>query len=369
MQGSDILKTAVVRKLRADFNHNRIPGLTEIPVIIQDRPLNNTPEPYIYIQLIDVTETDLRKTNSSYIYTLLLEVLTRSQQNEDSKRTRDNIVNECCNILEVQPSDYLDLTNDGFNNHYQTIGTITPNTFEERGATYFKTNIEVSFTMDFVGLPQTRIPVQQAIYTFSGFEFLTSGRNIELYDSGRITGASTYPSANNGWDFTSIDYALPPTSDGTLLGNNYNVGIDDNELVILANIEYEFGTDNTITTAVPDTDRFNRITSVRQGVTSGIVAYTDNDASTTGLRLPNNWNVLHGTTSPIGQFTFTGSVGEHFYFMYDATLPVLRRFQNVAQPTGNDINQFTVTTVGAFRIYTLTNPLPYNNVSVQYNIT
>ena len=359
MQASDVLKTAVVRRLRADFNHTRIPGLLEAPNIIQDRPLNSTGEPYVYIQITDVVETDVTKINSSYEYTMLIEVLTRAQQDQDSKRVRDGIVNEICNVLEVQSSGYIDLTNSGFNNYIQTLGNVFPFTFEERGATYFKTNIEVIFTMDFIGLPTDRQPVQNPTYTFTGFEFTPSSGLIELYDTGTVTGAAAYPSANNGWDFVSVAYnPQSPISIGAT-----------GDITLAATINYRFSTEPTLTTTLsPPPATFRRIRSVRTGTTSA-TAFTDNNLATTGLRNFANFNVDYGRTRPVQDgLEISGTAGERIYIIYSAVSPQLNLITNIHQLGGNDLNLFTRTVVGGYQIYLQNRPLSYDS-TFTFNIT
>ena len=253
--GASFIKTALVRALRTGFTHTRVPGLTANPLIIQDRPLNSIDEPYIYIYTEEVTETNKTKDRSSNNYFIIAQVVVRVLQNEDGSRTRDAIVDEITNLIDTNTDGYIGLVNDGFNVYEQNIeNVILLDKYEERGGTYFQANVTIQIEADFIDLPQDRDPVQQAVFTFNGFTFPPTNNRIECFDSGRITGDTSYPSNNNGWDFRSVTYSLIGGGQGTLTGNNLDVDTNDDPLGLITETNYEFGTDNTISTSITDTD-------------------------------------------------------------------------------------------------------------------
>ena len=368
MLATQPLKTAIVRKLRADFNHTRIPGLTELPLIIQDRPLHNTPEPYIYVEIYPdaIEEVDVTKSSSSYDYFVNIQVMTKSLHNQDSKRQRDLMTSEAQRVLDVETNGYVNLTNEGFNVYVQTVESVTPLESYERGADYFYSTILMRFTINFVGLPQTVLPVQAASYTFAGFTFAPTGSDIETYDAGTITGAATYPSNNNGWDFTTASYALTSGSEGTLNNNVLTVASDDDPLGLVATINYEFNTDTSVTTSVTDTDTFSRIKSLRYGSRSSNTV-SSADLQDFSLWTGTNQTFDFGNVNPINDtITLTGNAGEYLYIIHDAAHGIT----GLRDVLGTDnISNFTLTELDGYRILILNRALAFDNFSLTLTIT
>ena len=232
------------------------------------------------------------------------------------------------------PPDYINLSESvGLTITIQNVpGTISPFTFEDAsGATYYQNvNIEVSlYHADFIGLPteQTTGSKIQFIHLL-GLNFAPQSGLIELYDTGTVTGATSYPSANNGWDFVSVAYnPQSPISIGAT-----------GDTTLAATINYRFSTEPTLTTTLsPPPATFRRIRSVRTGTTSA-TSFTDDDATTTGLRNFNNFNVDYGRTRPVQDgLEISGTAGERIYIIYSAVSPQLNSITNIHQLGGNDL--------------------------------
>ena len=209
------LKTGIIRRLRSEFNATRVPGITEIPSIVQDRIIDSLPYPIIYVDISSVDEIDVTKTGSGYEYIATINVLVKTTQNEDGKRLRDAISDEVVNILDCPTDQYINLEDDGFSVYVQTVESPSPIApLNAYGSTFWNSEIDIRFRASFVGTPEARIPIQQAIYTYEGFTFEPTGNRVELYDSGDIVGASVYPSNNNGWNWIAVTYS---TTAGTCL--------------------------------------------------------------------------------------------------------------------------------------------------------
>ena len=260
--GADVLKTAIVRLLRQDFLETRVPGITDLPLFIQDRPQPFTPEPYVYIYLVDSEEVDKTQTSSSRDYRIRAQVVTKSAHNRSAETERDAIVDEITRVIDTPGAPYINLRNEGYNVYIQNVGNVEKFVDDStRGSTYFIANMELQFVADFVGTPESEFPVQDPIFTYAGFTFPPINEQIELGDVGTITGATTYPSNNNGWDFVSVTYSLASDSQGSILGNVVTVDGTDDPIVIITTLNYEFSTDTSITTTVVHTTNFERIRS------------------------------------------------------------------------------------------------------------
>ena len=354
--GAAVLKTAIVRRLNSDFQHGRVPGITETPDVLQVRPRPLQGYPYIYVA--SITDTEVNKTLSglsSREYLIHIQVVTRSRHTGTQEATREAIVDEIVRILDADTDDYLDLTNDGYNNYIQNVDTINRVSREVGGSTFFIADMELSFVMDFIGLPQTRQPIQQALYTYAGFEFTPTGDRIEMWDSGTITGAASYSSNNNGWDFTSATYALTGGSQGSLSGNVLTVDGDDSPLGLTASLNYEFNTDTSVTTTLTDTDNWTRIRSIRYGVVPNDSAFTDDEATGTGLRDLSQWGGTNqtfdfGATNPNGlTFEFDRTPGDFMYIVMDSSFTLSTIRESIFN--ADILNQFNTYVVGGYRVY------------------
>ena len=358
--GSEVIEEALYIRLNNDFTHTRVPGLTEIPLILIERPVPGDIEPYIYINVEDSEEIDVTKDRSSRIYYVTIQVVTRSQHNQSAERQRDLITDEVVRIIDVGTDNYIELVNEGYSVYEQNVKAINIAHTEERGATYWFGNITCEITAEFIDLPQDRDPVQAAQFTFSGFEFLPMENQIECFDSGRITGDTSYPSNNNGWDFRSATYSLINGGQGTLTGNNLDVGTTDDPLGLITEINYEFGTDNTISTSITDTDTFQRIKSLRFGSRSS------NSVSSADLQDLTAWNIDYGNTNPVGTtLTLQGTAGEYLYFVYDEDVTITGLIGTLG---ANELPNFDLTTLDGFNILILNRALVLDYPATQITI-
>ena len=370
--GANVLKTALVRKLRSEFDHSRVPGLTEIPLIIQERPLDNTPEPYVYVKTNRTPEVDKTKSASSIDYIMDIDVCTRSQQNQDSRALRDAIVDEVTSILDTDISSYVNILEEGFNIYIQTINSTTPLEFEEKGASYFKSVITLQVRMEFVGLPVDVGPTQAPTFSYSLFAFdpTTTGL-IERYDGGVITPATTYPSNNNGYDFVDASYSISAGAVGTFVNGDYDVPIGGEPISLDSSLRYEFSTDTSITDTLTATTNFPLIDSIRYGAitpqTTGVLpVLLDDTSGTYGLRLLSNWNIAYGTVRPHNEtITVTGNADQYIYIILDSNVTLTQVRNTIGQ---NVLAQFNVQTIGAYKIYLNTNPIVFDGFSTDFTL-
>lgn len=359
------LKTAIVRRLNADLDANNITGVSMIPIVTQDRPLQGFPEPYIYVRVESSFEIDKNKTQSGRKFFVIADVLVRSDASDAATQTRDDIVDEIERIFSVvNSSDYVVVPE--YRNYVQEVEDINITTDESSGATYHRGLVTLSFRLLFEGAP---MPEQTPNFLFRDFTFSPHGRTIELHDAGIITPETTYPDSN-GFTFTSAVFTLTSGADGTFDGTDYTVSATDDNLSLDSVLAYTMGT-NTVDLSA--TNAFNRVRSLRYGASTNDT-WTDDTAAVTGLQLLSNFQsakqtIAFNNLSPIGdQIVFTGAeAGDRLYIMYDATLPALTTLENVLQPGGNDLHLFSSQILGGFRIYTQITPLFFDG-ALTYNI-
>ena len=365
--GTRAIEEGLYTRITSQFDFNRIPGLTEAPLVLIERPAPGDIEPYVYINVTDSDEIDISKANSARRYFINIQVVARSQHNQSAEIIRDAIVDEIISIIDVDTEDYIDLANLGYSVYLQNVKGVTPLQTEERGATYWFGNIDTEIDAEFVGLPVDVPPIQPSIFTPSGFEFTPTGNGFEEFDTGTLTGATTYPSGNNGWDFVSASYSLMAGSDGAISDNVVDIRLDDDTVTIVTMLSYQFGDDTSITTSVTNTDTFTRIRSLRYGATT-FETITLNE-----VRDFNNWQGTNqvfnfGTVNPVGQqVSFTGNAGERFYIIYDGSHSITRLTDGLGF---NHISAFTETTVGDYKVLLQTNPLVFDtSQAITYTIS
>ena len=364
------LKTALVRKLRADFDHNRVQGLTSSPLIIQDRPLNSVDEPYVYFYLEDDSEVDKTKTGSSTDYFIIAQVIVRTTQSADANSIRDGIVDEI--KLSIDEGTEVDLTLDGFNVYVQNVETVTLlGPYDEFGATYFQANVTIQVRASFVGLPVDIGPTQAPTFTFSLFRFPPQGRQIERYDAGIITPATTYPSDNNGYDFVDASYSISTGAQGTFANGDYDVTVTADPISLDSSLRYEFGEDTSIMDTLTATTAFPRIDSIRYGAitpqTPGTIPTLSDDTSATyGLRNLANWNIEYGTITPHNEtVTITGNADQYVYIIIDHEVTLTQIVNTIGQ---NVIAQFTESTIGDYKVYFNNNPIVFDGFSTDFTL-
>ena len=119
MLGTAQLKTAIVRRLRAQFRTAAVPYIPSTwNTIIQSKPVDNTPYPYICVEIDnnDIKEVAVTSQGSSYDYFVGIKIVTRSEINADTRESRDAMVSEVQRILDVNYDEYLNLESKGFTN-------------------------------------------------------------------------------------------------------------------------------------------------------------------------------------------------------------------------------------------------------------
>ena len=363
MIGERPLKTSIVKKLNADFNHNRIPGLVAIPTVIQDRPVAGLPEPYIYVEIApgSVREVDVTKSGSSFEYQVNVQVMTKSQTNSDSKGTRDLIVSEIQNVIDTDNGGgYLDLSSEGYNVYVQNVIRVQPGETYGVGADYFFSTLVLAIRMEFVGQTTQSQPSATLSFTYDGFDYDPSNGKFELYDSGTITGASSYLSSN-GWDNTSAAYSLVDGSDGSIEGAVVTVDSGDDDLDITGILQWELASDSTITTSTTSTVEFDAEKSLRIG--SG----TPSTVSAASLRGFTGWTIIRGTTDPDGaEITITANENEYLYIVVGSDVTITELTDSVGT---ENIDNFSSSIVDEYRVYISNNPIYYDNSIFNYTIT
>ena len=366
--GISEIKTAVTRKLRTDFNHTTVTGLTQDPLIIQDRPINSVDEPYVYIYEEDTIEVQKTKNSSSTDYFIIAQVVVRTTQSDDANVIRDGIVDEITRIVDTDEDNYIQIDNQGYNVYIQNVDSVTAfGPYDEDGATYFQANMTLQFRADFIGVPSTRNPIQAPIYTFADFTFPPTSNRVEVSDAGTITGATTYASANQGWDYVSVMYALISGGQGSLTDNVLTVGAADSPLGLTSTINYRFSSDNTITTSLTANTNFRRIRSLRFGSTTN-TSFSAAELANLANFQGTNRTFRYGVENPSGQqISLEGNAGERFYIIFDNT-HTINTITDVLG--GNNRGAFTLTTVNGYSILLQTNPLVFNTSRpIQYTLS
>ena len=271
------------------------------------------------------------------------------------------MVDEITRSIDTQTSGYLDVTSEGYNVYIQNVEDVTKFVDDTtRGATYFIANVEMFFTANFIGAPVVNQPNQANVFTFNGFQRPVRNNSLEMFDSGAITPASTYPSNNNGWDFVSTSFSIISGGQGRINSGIYTIGQNDNTLGLDVIINYEFSSDTTQTTSLNQTSNFPRRIDARHGVINPGVGntpnFTDDGSTTSGLRNfgqfdNGNDRIINNFTNPIGQtITFRRMVNDFMYIVTGTDAPVINTIrENVFNQDIRD--QFTVSTVGPYRVY------------------
>lgn len=361
------LKTAIVRKINSEIDVNLITGVTEAPIVTQDRPLNGFDEPYIYVRVESSNEIDTTKDRAARKYFVILDVIVRSTANDAATQTRDDIVAEMESIFSVPVSDYVVVPE--YTNYIQEVEDIFSTTLETDGATYHRAIVTLSFRLFFNGDRRLALPVQRPLYSFSGFSLSPVGTRIERFDSGSIIGASSYSSPNNGWTFDSVAYSLATGSDGTLVDRTVTLTSTDNNVNIVSDITYT--QDSQPNQVLNATTNFGRIISTRFGAITPATAgtqptLTDNTVANTGLRNLGAWQderrfIQFDRQNPRNfTYTFNANAGEYDYFIYDANQGAIDRIINIAAGVEeNIISLYDSIVVGNYMIYIRKRPLSF----------
>ena len=369
--GADEIRAGLAQRIRTMFDFRQVNGLTENPTVTQN-PTRFTTEPYIYVYTVGQNEIDTTKDDTPYEYGINVEVVLRYNSYRGGQRQGDQILDEVVEILRGKnANDFPDLASVGYNIYTITTGDILNFTFKERGANYYKVICPFFVRAAFSELPMDVQPVQLPQFTYSGFTFTPQAdRNIERWDTGNIIPATTYPSGNNGWDFTTATYQLSAGADGTYDGTNYIVATGDETLGIDSTINYEFNTDTSSTTSLAASTTWNRIDSLRFGSIDADggnqPTFVDDDSATYGLRRLSNWNIDFGNVTPHNSVaTITGNAGQYEYIIVDSGVTLAQINDNLGL---NNVANFDVRVVGNYRIYVSIDPIYYDNSTFTYTL-
>jgi len=358
MLGTAQLKTAIVRRLRAQFKTAAVPYIqTTWNTIIQSKPVSNTPYPYICVELQsnDIEEVAVTSTGSSYDYYVNIKSLTRSELNADTRLTRDAMVAEVQRILDVDYDEYLNLESDGFNVYIQTVESIDMSEFNEMGTDFYVGDVRLKVRMESTG-SQTK-PNADINFVYAGFNNNPISTKYELGDSGTITLPTTYP-LSNGWLFNSVTYSLGSDSDGTISDNVVTVNPGDDLVSIVSVVTFESPLDSTIQTTVFDRTEFTSVRSPRIGV------FTDatlTDAQIDDLSLwTSSFPAIEPNRVPL---EITGNAADYIYIIIDSqyTLTGIKNDLGL-----EDIDEYIVSTQNDFKVYRLDTPLNFDNASFEY---
>lgn len=279
----------------------------------------------------------------------------------------DAIVDEIVRHLDVEPSSYIDLTSMGYNVYTQTIQDIVSYPSEERGATYWISNIVLLVNAEFLGIAAGQLPVQLPMFTFANFAVNPVGMNIANHDAGTITTQLTgYSSPNNGFNFVDATVSLAAGADGTLVGNVLTIDSDDTTFGLITNLNYASAQDATVTETLSRVNIWNRVNPIRFGSLNEAPIFTDDNTNVTGIRnlasfTDTNRDINLGVVNPNGQtIRINAAANDFLYIMYDENQPDLTNIEQSAQGLRVNIQGLfdSPYTVGGYKVYRTTNALP-----------
>lgn len=360
MLGTAQLKTAIVRRLRAQFNTASVPYIPSTwNTIIQSKPVDNTPYPYICVEIDDndIQEVAVTAQGSSYDYFVGIKAVTRSEINADTRETRDAMVAEVQRILDVDYDEYLNLTSKGFNIYIQTVESVDISELNEMGTDFYIGNVILKVRMEQIG-SQTS-PVADVDLTFSNFTVEPINNKYELHDSGTITMPTTYE-PSNGWIFNSVTYSLASDSDGTIAGNVATVASGDDLIAIVSVITFESALDSAVTTTV-----FNR-TDVEAVKSPRIGKFTTETVSLAQIADLSLWDSSFPSVNPnrVEQVVDANS-GDFIYILIDDTYTLT----GIKNDLGlDDIEEYTMTSQDGYKVYKLDTAIVYDNSRHEYTL-
>ena len=239
---ADEIRSAIATTIRNNFDYRNVRGLTENPTVTQN-PTRQTTEPYIYVYSVGQVEIDSTKDDTPFQYHVAIEVTLRYNSYRGGQRQGEEIMNEVFSYVRGKnSSEYPDLSQYGFNVYNTTTGDTVEFTDRLRGANYYKVVTALYVTASWTGQEIQVQPIQEPEFTYSGFSYLPISNNIERYDAGNIVPAQTYTSPNNGWTFSSVEYALPATAEGVYNGTDYTLTSTNEPVAIDSAITYTINT-------------------------------------------------------------------------------------------------------------------------------
>ena len=360
MLGTAQLKTAIVRRLRAQFRTAAIPYIPSTwNTIIQSKPVDNTPYPYICVEIDaeDIQEAAVTAQGSSYDYFVGIKAVTRSEINADTRETRDAMVSEVQRILDVDYDEYINLESKGFNVYIQTVESVEISELNEMGTDFYIGNVILKVRMEQIGSMTS--PIANFDFTYAGFNTEPINYQYELHDAGTIIAPTTYE-PSNGWIFQSVTYSLGSDSDGTIAGNIATVASGDDLIAIVSVITYESALDSAVTTTVFDRTEFRAIKSPRIG------KFTTETVSASDIADLSLWTSSFPSVVPnrVEQVIDANS-GDFIYIIIDDeyTLTGIKNDLGL-----DDIEEYTMTSQDGFKVYKLDTAIVYDNSRHEYTL-
>ena len=360
MLGTAQLKTAIVRKLRAQFRTAAIPYVPNTwNTIIQSMPTVNTPYPYVHVEIDanDIQEVAVTAQGSSYDYFVGIKAVSRSEINADTRETRDALVAEIQRILDVDFDKYINLESKGFNLYVQTVESVNIEQLNELGTDIFVGDVILKVRMEQIGSMTS--PTAVINETYQNFRSEPQNGYYELYDSGTVTMPTSYASSN-GWIFDSVSYSMTSDSDGSVSGNIVTVGNTDNLIGISTTITFVSALDTSVTTTIFNRKELRAIKSPRIAVfTDAVVSNAQiEDLSLWTSRFP---NVIPNRT----EVEITANALDFIYIIVDEDHPLT----GIKNDLGlDDIEEYPTIVQHGFNVYKLDTAIAFDNAQFEYTL-
>ena len=358
------IRRGIYLKVRDEFNHNNVVGLSNTPPITQ-RATHRLDDPFIYIWSESQLEINKTKTDESYQYAVRIEVSTKANSNQGGQLQSDQMAAEIYRIFDVSTDQYPDITSRGYRIYILEFDETASFVEEVRGGTYFRKVITILATANFVGFDGTDIPEQLTEYNYNNWRFTPTTLNLERYDTGTIIPVTNYSNLPSGWNFVDSVFNIGTGAQGTFANDIYTVGSDDEPVALASTLNYTRNTDNY---ALMGTTEWNRIGSLRYGVVEGNTqpVFTDDTAASTGIRELSNFEssndtIRFGAENPIGEtITFDGVEGQWMYLIIDKSQANLTGL--IDSFNEDNLNFFEdPVVVGEYKVYVQKRALSYTN--------
>ena len=360
MLGTSQLKTAIVRRLRAQFRTAAVPYIPSTwNTIIQSKPIDNTPYPYICVEIDnnDIQEAAVTSQGSSYDYFVGVKIVTRSEINADTRESRDAMVSEVQRILDVDYDEYLNLESKGFNVYIQTVESVNISELNEMGTDFYTGDVMLKVRMEQIGSMTS--PLVRVSQEYAGFNTDPINRQFELHDSGTITMPTTYE-PSNGWIFNSVTYELASDSDGTISGNVATLSSGDNLVAISSIITFESALDSAVTTTVFYRTEYEGVKSPR------IATFTTNSLSTAQITDVTLWDSRFNNVIPNRvEVEIVANANDYIYILTDSEYPLT----GIKNDLGlDDIEEYVLTTQDGYNIYRIDTSIVFDNSRFEYTL-
>ena len=272
---------------------------------------------------------------------------------------------EIYRIFDVQPDQYPDIRDKGYNIYVIKFAETASFVEELRGATYFRKVITLLVTADFVGFDGTDIPVQLASYNYNDWRYSPTTLQLERYDTGTILPVTTYPNLSSGWNFVDSSFSIGTGAQGTFANDIYTLGTNDDPVALSSTLNYTRNAENY---GLMATTTWDRIGSLRYGVIENTSqpVFTDDTAASTGLRNLDNFQssddtIDFGTVNPVGStITFNGIEGQWMYIIIDKSQANLTGL--IDSFNEDNLNFFeNPVVVGEYKVYIQKRALSFTN--------